>query len=125
MSTSTGDTLRSTLQQSIEEEYADQLSSAIEAAKQAHQLRVEKALDAAVLAIRGKTKTAAQKKERKPRADKGARRLKRGLPEAPVASGPACGDVDCEHFESMHRPACTALNCSCKKFVSPADDAAF
>ena len=125
--TETGDSLRETLMESIAHEYEPFLTEAIERVNLEHQVRVEAALDKALLAIRGKAKPTAPKKERKPRADKRTKRLKRGLPEAPAEAGPVCADVDCEHYEFMHDPehGCGALNCNCKAFVPPTDDAAF
>jgi hypothetical protein len=73
--------LRDALQTLIEEEYQPQLEVALEKAKHEHQLRVEAALDKALAAIRGKG-AVKPKAPRKPRADKGTKRLGRGMPKA-------------------------------------------
>jgi hypothetical protein len=128
------DTLRDTLFAAIEEQYADQLAARIEQVQHEHQLRVEATLDKALAAIAGeKPAKVKAKAPRKPRADKGRKRMGRGMPERPTEapsvaqepeepSGPSC--AACEHFHVYHEAddgPCTLPGCGCEGFVGESE----
>jgi len=76
----TDDTLRSTITTAIVTERQHLLEAKIEDVRKRHAAEVESAVDKALAAIRGKGKVKA-KTPRKPRADKGRKRLGKGLPK--------------------------------------------
>ena len=79
----TDDTLRATITAAIVAERDSALEAKIEDVRKRHAAEVEAAVDKALAAIRGKDAAKAKvKKPRKPRADKGKRRMGRGLPQA-------------------------------------------
>jgi hypothetical protein len=129
------DTLRDTLFAAIEEQYADQLAARIEQVQHEHQIRIEATLDKALAAITGeKPAKVKAKAPRKPRADKGRKRVGRGLPDRPAEapdspqepredSGPCC--AACEHYQSLHEGGsgpCTLPGCGCEGFVQEATE---
>jgi len=78
----TEDTLRSTILTAIVTERDHLLQAKIDDVRKRHAAEVESAVDKALAAIRGKGKVK-PKTPRKPRADKGTKRLARGLPKEP------------------------------------------
>ena len=74
----TEDSLRSTITTAIVTERDSLLQAKIDDLRKRHAAEVESAVDKALAAIRGKVKP---KTPRKPRADKGTKRLGKGLPK--------------------------------------------
>ena len=76
----TEDTLRTTITTAILTERDSLLQAKIDELRKRHAAEVESAVEKALAAIRGKGKAKA-KQPRKPRADKGTKRLGKGLPK--------------------------------------------
>jgi len=77
------DTLRTTITTAIVTERDSLLQAKIDDLRKRHAAEVESAVDKALAVIRGKGKTKA-KQPRKPRKDKGTKRLGRGLPKVTI-----------------------------------------
>ena len=75
------DTLRTTIEAAIKVEMAEGLDARLAEVRKEHELKIKAKADKAMSAIRGKDAAKPKvKKPRKPRADKGKRRMGRGLP---------------------------------------------
>ena len=77
----TEDTLRTTITTAIDIDRNSLLQAKIDDIRKRHAAEIESAVEKTLAAIRGKGKAKA-KQPRKPRADKGTKRLGRGLPKA-------------------------------------------
>ncbi len=127
--------IRVAIRAAVEAEYEPLLAAALEAARNQHEQMIEAAVDLAVAAVERGAASAAGKPEpkarnpRKPRADRGRKRIGKGLPASepsPAAdskpSEPAC--AECEHFASLHEGGmgeCGIHGCGCQAFIGESE----
>ena len=126
--------MRTAIRDVVVAQYEPVLAAALEATRAQHERMIEAAVDAAVAAVQSgvSAPTVAPapqpRSPRKPRADKGHKRMGKGLPasdpspdmSADVApSEPAC--AECDHFQSLHQDGtgeCGIHRCDCPTFIS-------
>jgi hypothetical protein len=83
------DALRETITDAIRAETEGNLTDRLAEVRREHEAKIKAKVDKALSAIRGKDKSKPKvKKPRKPRADKGTKRLGRGLPKVPTETKP-------------------------------------
>ncbi len=126
--------LRDALFEEITDYYSGQLTERLDQVRNEHQARVEAITDKALAAITGeKPGKVKAKAPRKPRADKGRKRMGRGMPEVPAKYpgvtqepggplGPSC--ASCDHYDIYHEDKagpCTLPGCGCEAFVSESE----
>jgi hypothetical protein len=81
------DTLRTTITEAINTELEGDLKARLTQVQLEHAAKIKAKVEKALAAIRGKGK-AKPKTPRKSRADKGTKRLARGLPKVPANANP-------------------------------------
>ena len=127
--------LRTEIHDVVAAEYEPLLAAALEATRNQHEQMIEAAVDLAVAAVERGAASAAGNPEpkartpRKPRADKGHKRIGKGLPASEPSSAadskptePAC--AECDHFASLHEGGtgeCGIHGCGCETFIGESE----